>query len=119
MGEPRFRGVDVALRRGLRLLLESMKDVDRISQASRIDRAEGACIISHSNFFDPFADRWHGLEVVGLLAALYAVKLAADIVPRVARELTQALERVAEKSHWLHAVSISVRIYGGKASATG
>jgi hypothetical protein len=72
LGETRLRGVYVSAGCGLRLLLEGVKDEDRISQASRVDHMESAGVIPHSDFFDAFANRWHRLEVVGLLATGFA-----------------------------------------------
>jgi hypothetical protein len=37
-----------------------------------------------------------------LLAALHLIKLVARILPRIFGEVSQALERVPEESHWFH-----------------
>jgi hypothetical protein len=84
LGEAHLRGINVSFRCGLRFLLEGMKNEDRIGQASCVDHPESACVVPYPDFFDTFANRGHGLEIIGLLAALYLVKLATRILPCVA-----------------------------------
>ncbi len=75
LGKARLRGVDVAFRCGLRLLLEGMKNLNRIRQARGMDQAKGAGFMPHPNLFHAFADRCHRFAVIGLDAALQTVNL--------------------------------------------
>jgi hypothetical protein len=55
-------------------------------------------VVPHPDFLDALADGRHGLEIVGLFAALHLFQLVARIVPGVIRELPQALERIPKES---------------------
>jgi hypothetical protein len=48
LGKAFLGGVDVALGRGLCLLLERVKDIDRVSQASRVEVPESSQIVISS-----------------------------------------------------------------------
>lgn len=79
-----------------------MKNVDRIRQTSHVDHPKSTGVVPYPDFFNALANRRHRLKVVGLLAVLHPVKLAAGILPRIVRKRAQALERIAEESYWLH-----------------
>ena len=74
-----------------------MQDVNAIGQSRRVNHAKSARVVPHANFFNTFANRGHGFDIIRLHASLNPIKLTAGILPRVARKLTQAFERVAEK----------------------
>jgi hypothetical protein len=92
---------DVSLRCGLRLLLEGVEHINRIGQSSCKNNAVGTGVIPYSNFFNPFANRGHRLEVIRLHSVLYAVQLVADVPLHVMRELPKAIKGVTQKFDWL------------------
>jgi hypothetical protein len=85
-----------------------VEHIHRTGDSSRVDHAEGARFIAHTNLLDTLADARHRLEIVRLLAALHTIELLTSILPRVDQKLAQALERVAEAANRLDARIISV-----------
>ena len=77
--------MDVAFRCSLRLLLEGMKNLNRIRQTRGMDHAKAAGFMPHPNLFHAFANRCHRFEVIGLDAALQTVKLPTCTPPPIAR----------------------------------
>jgi len=91
-----------------------MEDIYGIGTTRCIDHPKSSGLVPDPNFLHTDTDQWHRLEIVGWLAALHALKLAADIVPCVARKLAQALQGVTEESNGFHGPTILVRIYTNK-----
>lgn len=69
-----------------------MQHANRFFQPRCLDHSKRTGVIPHPDLFNAFADDRHGLEVVGLLAALQSVKLTTGVLPCVARKIAQVLE---------------------------
>nr|WP_321466168.1 hypothetical protein [uncultured Desulfobulbus sp.] len=52
-----------------------MQNINRISQSCGVDDAKCPGFVPDSNFFNTFADRRHGLEIVWMFAPLNFIKL--------------------------------------------
>ncbi len=90
------------LGRGLRLLLECVRHINRFGQTRRGHHTERPRLIPHPDFLHALADGGHGLESIRLLAALYpipspALQRIACILPRVLGEFAQALQRITKE----------------------
>lgn len=81
-----------------------MKHDHSIGHASHVNNPVGTHIVPHPDFLNPFANRWHRLEVIRLFPTLHLIKLIARILPGILRKISQAFERVTEKSNWLYQI---------------
>ncbi len=78
--------------------MEGVQDVDSLRAPGQVNHAVSAARVRNANLLDTRADGGHRLEVVGLVASLNFVELITSIVPRVLREVSQALERIAKEN---------------------
>src|SRR5436309_3341025 len=79
-----------------------MQHVHGVRAPGHVDHAIGAAVVRDANLFDTLANGGQRFEIVRLRPSLYLVQLIAGIVSRRLGEFSQALERVAEESHWPH-----------------
>jgi len=91
-----------------------MQQVDGFSEASYVDHAIRTGVIPHSEFLNSFSNRRHRFEVGWLLAVLDLLQLVPRIVPRIFRKLSEALQRVSEKTQRFHEWIIHDWIYCDK-----
>ena len=84
-----------------------MQHVYGIRTPGHIDHAVSAAIVRNANLLNTLANRGQRFEIVGLLPTLDLIQLIARVMPRVLGEVSQALERVAEKVYAPHTLIIS------------
>lgn len=80
----------------------TLKDIDRVSQASREDHPVGTRVVPDPDLFHAFANGRHGLEVIRLFAALDLVELVTRILFGIFWKVAQGLKGVTQESHWFH-----------------
>lgn len=87
-----------------------MQHIDCVGKSCCIDDAVSAGVIPHTQIFNSFTDRGHGLEVNRRLSPLHIIQLIARIVASVLGKLSQALERVTQEFKRLRVFIILVWI---------